>query len=711
MDNASPPIPTSGALAAAPGRAWAARLASTLAAVLLALTIPVVYLFVDLLVWRGSVPEYADLPAARQKAFKEEWERSLADNKPVAEVLARVRPKEAEPRAEDAQKWAWRWQAITYHAFDTRVGPEAAAEYLDLSDTGGPATPTGKRLGVLGRLARERAHWTGSLIAPFARAAGWSWRPDPETGANTPYLAGLFVLLFALAATQLALLFAAAHWAASSGLAAVVRMRRSIYGHANRLNQVVVRRQTMQDVATLFTTKLETMAEGLRASILRSWRLPTAVGLTLAILISVNPGVALTFLFLAAVVWFVVGQFAAYFSRDGRIATRRAAARLSQMKESVSILQLVKCYLMEGFNQTRVERQLTDYSRAEWRRLRGEALSRPAVTAAAILAGVGVLYLAGRAVLMGEMSVAGLAAKIFAIGILLWAVTAWVGTRTRVRRADEAEAEVTEFLQRRADGGQTIDAEFLQPMERRMEIVELSLREPGTGRMVLENVSLAIPAGSRVAVVAADPEEGLTLAFLMTRFLDPTGGEVRIDGKNTRWVTHESLRTQVAMVLQQNLIFSDTVANNIGCGDASYTLPQIIEAGKLAHAHQFVQRLPYGYETLIGDGGLSLRAGEKLRIAVARALLRDPSVLIIEEPELPMDEDSRALLDDAYERIAGGHTQVFLSRRQSVLRKADRVIVLHKGKVAAAGTHEDLLKTNDLYRHLLFKEITVPNAA
>ncbi len=711
MDSASSLIPTSGALAATPGRSWAARLASVAAAVLLALTIPVVYLFVDLLVWRGSVPEYTDLPAARQKEFKEEWDRTLAARDEITKSLAKVRPVDSEAKTEDVQHWQWRWQAVTHQMLTDRVGPEAADAYLRLPENGGVAMPTDQRLGVLSLMARERPHWTISLLAPFARSAGWSWKPDAESGANTPYLAGLFVILFLMTATQIGLLFTASHWAASAGLAAVVRMRRSIYGHANRLNQVVVRRQTMKDVATLFTAKLETMADGLRAAVLQSWRLPTVIVLALLMLVSVNTGVALTFLFLAAVVWFAVGQFAAYFSRDGRIAARRAEARLSQMKESVSILQLVKCYLMEGFNQTRVERQLTDYSRAEWRRLRGESLSRPAVIAAAILAGVGVLYLAGRAVLLGEMSVAGLAAKIFAIGILLWAVSVWVGARVRIRRAAEAEVEVTEFLNRRADTGQTIDAEFLQPMERKLELVELSMREPGTGRMLLENVSVAIPSGSRVAIVASDPEESLTLAFLMTRFLDPTGGEVRIDGKNTRWVTHESLRTQVAMVLQQNLIFSDTVANNIGCGDGGYTLPQIIEAGKMAHAHQFVQRLPYGYETLVGDGGVSLRPGEKLRVALARAVLRDPSVLIVEEPELPMDEDSRALLDDAYERIAATHTQVFLSRRQSVLRRADRVVVLHKGKVAAAGTHEDLLKTNDLYRHLLFKEITVPSAA
>ena len=702
--------PTTRAIDAAPTHAWGARVASAWAAILLALTIPLVYLFVDLLVWRGVIPSYSELPAGKQQSFRTYWEHRRGANEEITKVLARVRSSDLESKVEEAQRWEWRWQALNYHMLQERVSQEAADAYLTLPVNEGVATPTGQRLGILSLMTREHSRPLSRAIGAFARLGDWTWKPDSD-GSNVPYLTGLFLLLFFAVAAQLALLFTAAHWAATAALAAAVRLRRSVYTHAIRLNQVVVRRQSTDEVADLFTAKLETVADGLRTRLLQGWRLPVLIGSVLVVLVSVNVGLALCFLFVAALVWFAVGQVAAHFRHDGRLAGRRAEARLSQMRESVSILHLVKCYLMDRFNQTRVERQLTDYSRAEWRRLRGESLSRPILAAAGILAGVGILYLAGLSVLHGTMSVAGLGAKLFAVGILVWAIGAWLRARARIVRGREAEDEVTEFLNRRTDSGQTIDAEFLQPMERKLELVEVSMRESGGGRMLLENVSLVVPAGSRVAIVASDPEESRTLAFLLARFLDPTGGEIRIDGKNIRWVTHESLRTQVAMVIQQNLIFGDTVANNIGCGDAGYTLPQIIEAAKAAHAHQFVQRLSYGYETVIGDGGQSLRPGEKLRIALARAVLRDPSVVVIEEPELPMDEDSRALLDDAYERMAGQRTLVFFSRRQSVLRHADKVVVIHRGHLVAAGTHEELLKSNDLYRHLLFKELSIPSAA
>src|SRR5262245_14703517 len=183
-------------------------------------------------------------------------------------------------------------------------------------------------------------------------------------------------------------------------------------------------------------------------------------------------------------------------------------------------------------------------------------------------------------------------------------------------------------------------------MAKRLEFDNVVFQEPGSGRKLLRGVSMTIQAGQKVALVGPDDMEKHALVYLLPRFLDPTSGEIRIDDHNLRWVTFDSLRIQIAIVLQHNLVFNDTVANNIGCGDSSYSLPQIIEAAKTAHAHQFIQKLPQGYETPIGEMGHALTVSEKFRIALARAILRDPALLIVEEPMTPMDDDTKALLDD-----------------------------------------------------------------
>jgi ATP-binding cassette subfamily B protein len=176
-------------------------------------------------------------------------------------------------------------------------------------------------------------------------------------------------------------------------------------------------------------------------------------------------------------------------------------------------------------------------------------------------------------------------------------------------------------------------------------------------------------------------------------------------------VTLDSIKLQIATVLQHNLVFHDTVANNIGCGDKAYTLPQIIEAAKIAHAHHFIQKLPRGYETPIGEQGHSLTVSEQYRIALARAVLRDPALLIIEEPEAAaLDEDVKNLLDDTMTRILPGRTVIFLPHRISTIRSCHRLFLLHKGRIVATGDHKELLATNPLYRHLHYLEFNEVDA-
>jgi ATP-binding cassette subfamily B protein len=158
------------------------------------------------------------------------------------------------------------------------------------------------------------------------------------------------------------------------------------------------------------------------------------------------------------------------------------------------------------------------------------------------------------------------------------------------------------------------------------------------------------------------------------------------------------------MVLQNDLVFHDTVANNIGCGDQAYTLPQIIEAAKMAHAHHFIQKLPQGYETAIGELGHPLNVSQKFRIALARVILRDPALVIIEEPEQALDDDTKALLDDTFARFLPGRTVIFLPHRISTIRSCDKLFLLHNGRIEAEGDHRELLSQNPLYRHLHYIE-------
>ena len=656
--------------------------------------LPLGYLGIDLLDTHGRIAAYSDLPAVQQAAFRDEWAAGVSTRPGVVERLTQLKaaPLSDKPTTAD---WEVRHAAAVGDDLSRLVSPAAAEAYHSaLTD----------ELGVLATVARQRHNVGGRVLGWFASWNRWAWRPAGTDAANPAYLTGLLVIALALVALRGLFLNVQAFCSTAAVLAAGTRLRRAIYTHAQRLTAVAVRPDEQAHVGTLVAEKVDRIQDGLSASLAGAIRGPVLVAGLLVLMLLGHVWLSVALICAAATVWLVAGQVAAHFRRDVRQAERRAESRLAVMRESFATMTLTKAYLMERFSQTRFERQLSDLGRSVARRQRGETFSRPTLVTVLTLAAVLTAYFAGRVALAGELTLAGLALKLGTLTVLVYAVTRWTAALARVRGGGHAAAEVFEFLDRRADVAQAVDAEFLQPLVKRLDLHDVSLREPGTGRMVLEKVTLSIPAGTTAALVADDRAESLAVAHLLTRFADPTGGEVRVDGKNTRWVTPESIRTQVALVLEHSLTFTDTVANNIGCGDAGFTLPRVIEAAKLAHAHQFIQRLPNGYETPIGGPGHALTAGERFRIALARAILRDPSVLVIEEPAETLDADSLVLIDDTLARVRAGRTILFLARRAATVMTADQVFVLKNGKLAASGKHADLMQDSELYRVLHFKQ-------
>jgi ATP-binding cassette subfamily B protein len=362
---------------------------------------------------------------------------------------------------------------------------------------------------------------------------------------------------------------------------------------------------------------------------------------------------------------------------------------------------------MEPFNQARIERQLARYGQAQKIRHRAEALAPPLLLLMVGLAATVLLFVGALGVLKGYLSVASAVTLTATILCLYPPTQRWLEGLKAYRRGKDSAQQIFKFLERKGEVPQVPRAEFLPPLSKQIEFDNVSIEESGGGgggRKLLNKVSLTIEAGQKVGLCGVDDLEKHALISLIPRLLDPTSGEVRIDQHNLRWVTLESLRAQISVVMTQNLVFHDTVRNNIGCGDNSYTLPQIIEAAKMAHAHHFIQKLPQGYETPIGELGHSLSQSQHYRIALARAILRDPALLIIEEPDGEMDDDTKNLLDDTLARVMPDRTVIFLPHRISTLRTCNVIHLISRGQVVASGTHKDLLKTSKLYRHLYYLE-------
>jgi ABC-type multidrug transport system fused ATPase/permease subunit len=687
---------------------WTARVAGGVAALLTVGLLAVLALFVDLLISKGHVPAEHELAPAQHAAFVAALEDFAGEER--ADALKAVGIPDDRIKSFDgafnSMKGPSReqlWRAYVWHLLSVRVSPAAAEVYAVRARTGDLRHGI-DGLGSLSLVVRAHGQRIDRTAGWLARWNTWSWRPDPRRIPNFWYLTGLLVLAVSIAMVRALLLDGMFYAAAAAAVAVAVRLRRAIYHHTYRLGTLTIRSTGPGEAANLFSRRVENVHDAVQSQLTYQFYGPLEIAFLVFFALAIHFWLAVAFILAAMLVLLWGGQIAANLRRAARSADRRSAARMSLLQESLMIMRLVKSNVMELFNQSRVERQLTDYADARLRRARGESMFRPLLWFLGTLSATVLLYVAGLIVLSAGLG----AANVFVLAATLvagyWPLREWLASRRRVRRGQESAVLVYEFLDRPREVGQVVGAEFLPGIAKGIEFRAVGLRDPASGRVLLDDVSMRIGAGERVGLVGSDEAEMHALAYLLARFLDPSSGEIRIDDKNLKWLTLDSIRSQTGVVLQPNLIFNDTVANNIGCGDPSYSVPQIIEAAKIAHAHQFIQRLPYGYETPIGEMGSSLRPGEQFRIALARAVLRDPAMYVIEEPADPLDEDTKNLLDDTFERVLPGKTVLFLPHRISTIRSCDRVYLIHRGKVEAFGEHRELIAQNDLYKHLHYLE-------
>jgi subfamily B ATP-binding cassette protein MsbA len=233
--------------------------------------------------------------------------------------------------------------------------------------------------------------------------------------------------------------------------------------------------------------------------------------------------------------------------------------------------------------------------------------------------------------------------------------------------------------------------------ELRLENISFAYEE----EPVLEDFSLSVPKGKTVALVGQSGSGKSTIANLVARFYDVDKGSITLDGVDIRDITKASLRGLMGLVTQDSILFNDTVRNNILLGREDATQEEIEAAARVANAHEFITQLPNGYETSIGDGGNKLSGGQKQRLSIARAVLKNPPIMILDEATSALDTESERLVQDALEKMMRNRTSLVIAHRLSTIQKADQIVVMHKGKIVEQGTHEELIDHDGTYRKLV----------
>ena len=392
--------------------------------------------------------------------------------------------------------------------------------------------------------------------------------------------------------------------------------------------------------------------------------------------------------------------------RDVRTTTRKGQDRLAEIQnilhETITGNRIVKAFNMEFWELLRFRDAAKRLFKANLRSVRAQAISSPLMDSIGAIA-IALLLLVGRGQIQrGAMTEGAFFGFIVALFKLYDPVRRFAMFYNNFQQALGASSAIFSFMDDQDDLVEKPRAYALRGFKDsiRLENVGFAYRDDEGEKQVLHNISLEIHRGEVVALVGPSGAGKSTLVSLIPRFFDVTSGRILIDGHDLRDVSMRSLRDQIGKVTQETILFNDTVRNNIAYGQPDVPMQRVEAAARAALAHDFIMRLPDGYDTLIGEKGFRLSGGERQRLAIARAIVKDAPILILDEATSALDTESESLVQAALSNLMVGRTVVVIAHRLSTVRRATRIAVMEQGFITAIGSHEELMRQSPTYQKL-----------
>ncbi|MEX2501403.1 MAG: ABC transporter transmembrane domain-containing protein [Trueperaceae bacterium] len=508
------------------------------------------------------------------------------------------------------------------------------------------------------------------------------------------------LVLVAVAVLQAAFNYLRVWWMGVVGERVVADLRKRLFEHLLTLSPTFFLRRKTGEITSRLTTDVATVQGLVSTSIAQVvTQAVTLLGGTVALLII---DASLTAVMLAVVPAVIIA--AALFGRRLRDLSRDVQDAIgdanADAEEAIAGIRVVQSFTAESSEAARYARGIDTALQKAIRRVRMRATFVPSVVLAMFSGVTLVLWVGGRRVLDGALAPGDLIAFLLLTLFIAGSVAGFTGLYAQLQEGLGASRRIFELLDERSDLPPPADPVPMPRRPRRLQFDGVTFAYGPGEAPVLHEVTLEASPGEVIALVGPSGAGKSTLASLVPRFFDPSAGAVRIDGVDLRDVDPSTLRAAVGLVPQETLLLSGSVADNVRYGRPDAPFDQVVDAVRAANALAFVEELPDGWDTKVGERGLRLSGGQRQRIAIARALLKDPSLLVLDEATSSLDGESEAMVQEALERLMRGRTSLVIAHRLSTVVHADRIVVLDRGRIVQTGPHDRLVQEPGLYRTL-----------
>lgn len=479
-------------------------------------------------------------------------------------------------------------------------------------------------------------------------------------------------------------------------------LRDSAYKHLHKLPISYFKQERVGNLISRFTNDISKIQDSISATFSSLIKEPLTIVVFLIIALSISWQLTLFAAIILPVSMLAIMWIGLKVRKQSTLVQRKIADITSVLQETISGVKVVKAFGMEPYENKKFVKETRSYLKTVLKIVRIRDAASPITEMISIIVGAIIIYYGGILVLKSATISASLfMGFLLAIFQMMKPIKDLSTVNNRIQEAGAAADRIFEILDTVPDIKDSKDARILGEFKNIIRFKGVSFKYEDSEEWVLDDINLEVSKGDILALVGPSGGGKSTLVDLIPRFYDPIKGGILIDGEDIRNFTIDSLRSKMGIVTQETFLFNSSIQDNIAYGLENYPSEKVIEAAKAANAHEFIMQTPDGYDTIVGERGVKLSGGQRQRLTIARAILKNPDIMIFDEATSALDSESEILVQEAIERMMKNRTTFVIAHRLSTIRNATRILVIDRGKIIQTGTHQELmLKENGLYKKL-----------